>query len=68
MAKQSLSQNSFGGKMEKLKIFIANEKVKGAIAIIAAVIMWFSPDSIDLIIETLLAALGIQKLVVVKKD
>ena len=54
--------------MGKLKIFIANEKVKGAIAIIAAVIMWFSPDSIDLIIETLLAALGIQKLVVVKKD
>ena len=53
--------------MEKLKIFITNEKVKGAIAIIAAVIMYFTPDNVDRIIETLLAALGIQKLVIKKE-
>lgn len=29
--------------MENLKSIIENEKVKGAIAIIAAVIMWFTP-------------------------
>lgn len=50
--------------MEKLKTFIANEKVKGAIAIIAAVVMYFTPDNIDLIIETCLMALGIQKLTI----
>ena len=53
--------------MEDLKSIITNEKVKGAIAIAAAVIMFFTPDHIDRIIELLLAAFGIQKLVL-KKD
>ena len=54
--------------MEMLKSLITNEKLKGAIAIIAAVVMWFSPDSVDLVIESLLAAFGIQKLTINEKD
>ncbi len=54
--------------MENLKSIITNEKVKGAIAIVAAIMMFFTPDHIDLIIESLLAAFGIQKLVLKKKD
>ena len=53
--------------MESLKSIIENEKVKGAIAI-AAVIMFFTPNHIDLIIESLLTAFGIQQLVLKKKD
>ena len=55
-------------KMESLKSIIENEKVKGAIAIAAAVIMWFTPTHIDVVIEALLAAFGIQQLVLKKKD
>ncbi len=47
--------------MDKLKAILANEKVKGAIAITAAVVMFFTPDHIDLIIESLLTAFGLQK-------
>ena len=54
--------------MENLKSIITNEKVKGAIAIIAAVIMRFTPTHIDVVIEALLAAFGIQKLVLKKDD
>lgn len=52
----------------ELKNIITNEKIKGVIAIIAAVIMAFTPNSIDLIIEALLAAFGIQKLVIKEKE
>lgn len=54
--------------MDNLKSIIENEKVKGAIAIAAAVIMFFTPSHIDIVIESLLAAFGIQKLVLKKKD
>ena len=54
--------------MENLKSIITNEKVKGAIAIVAAVIMWFTPTHIDIVIESLLTAFGIQQLVLKKKD
>ena len=53
--------------MENLKSIIENEKVKGVVAIVAAVIMFFTPNHIDLIIESLLAAFGIQQLVLKKK-
>ena len=54
--------------MENLKTIITNEKIKGTIAIAAAVVMFFTPDHIDLIIESLLAAFGIHKLVLKKDD
>lgn len=47
--------------MDKIKVFLKNEKVSGAIAIIAAIVMYFTPDSIDHIIELCLAAVGIKK-------
>ena len=54
--------------MDKLKEIVSNEKVKGAIAIIAAIAMYYAPSHIDAIIETLLTALGIQKLVLKNHD
>lgn len=54
--------------MENFKLIITNEKVKGAIAIVAAIIMVFTPDHIDLIIEALLAAFGIRELTIVNKN
>jgi hypothetical protein len=42
-----------------IKQFITDCKFKSAIAIIAAVVMYFTPDEVDHIIETLLAAYGI---------
>ena len=54
--------------MENLKSIITDEKIKGAIAIAAAIIMWFTPDHIDLAIEILLGMFGIQQLVLKKKD
>ena len=53
--------------MDKIESFLASEKTRGAIAIVAAIVMYFTPDHIDRIIETLLAASGIQKFVL-KKD
>lgn len=52
----------------ELKKIIKSEKVKGVISIAAAVIMAFTPDSIDLIIEALLAAFGIEKLMLKKEE
>ncbi|MDR2794221.1 MAG: hypothetical protein LBB12_00400 [Holosporaceae bacterium] len=54
--------------MTNLKEIIANEKTKGIIAIAAAVIMWFTPNHIDAIIEAGLAAFGISKLVLKEKE
>jgi hypothetical protein len=54
--------------MTNLKEIITNDKTKGVIAIAAAVVMWFTPDYIDAIIEAGLAAFGISKLVIKKED
>jgi hypothetical protein len=54
--------------MTNLKDLISNEKTKGVIAIIAAIIMHFTPDHIDVIIEAGLAAFGISRLVIKKED
>ena len=49
--------------MENLKSIIGNEKVKGVIAIAAAVIMWFTPDHVDAVIEILLGMFGVEKFI-----
>jgi hypothetical protein len=54
--------------MTNLKEIIASEKVKGIIAITAAVICYFTPDHIDAIIEAGLAAFVISKLVIKEKE
>ena len=53
--------------MTNLKEIITSEKVKGIIAITAAVVMWFTPDYIDAIIKAGLAAFGVSKLVLKKE-
>ena len=53
--------------MENLKSIIENEKVKGVIAIAAAVIMWFTPDHVDAVIEILLGMFGVEKFIITKK-
>lgn len=53
--------------MEKLAILLNNEKIQGIVAIIAAVVMYYTPDQIDRIIELCLAGLGISKLVILKE-
>jgi hypothetical protein len=45
-----------------------SEKTKGIIAIVAAVVMYFTPDHIDRIIESLLGIYGITALTLRKKD
>jgi hypothetical protein len=54
--------------MTNLKEIIVNEKVKGIVAIVAAVITYFTPDHIDVIIESLLGIYGITVLTLRKKD
>lgn len=45
-----------------------DNKKKGFIAIAAAVVMYFTPDEVDHIIEAALAAFGIRELIIVNKD
>ena len=47
---------------------IINPKVKGIVAIGAAVIMYFTPDEVDHIIEGLLSVFGISTLVIGNKE
>jgi hypothetical protein len=53
--------------MTNLKDLILNDKTKGIIAIVAAVITYFTPDHIDVIIESLLGIYGITVLTIQKK-
>lgn len=53
--------------MGKVAMLLNNEKFQGIVAIIAAVVMYYTPDHIDKIIEMCLAGLGISKLVISKE-
>lgn len=46
---------------------ITSPKFKGLVSLIAAVVMYFTPDNIDAIIESLLSAFGISQLVLTPK-
>ena len=52
----------------EIKSIITNDKVKGLLAVIAAIVMFYTPDYIDRIIEALLAAFGIEKLIITKEE
>lgn len=55
--------------MDKILSIITGNKVKGIISITAAVVMYFTPDEVDHIIEGLLSAFGISTLFISdKKD
>ena len=45
-----------------------NSKVQGIISIAAAVVMYFTPDEVDYLIEGLLGMFGIAKLTLKEKD
>ena len=45
-----------------LKSVFENDKVKGVIAVVAAIVIYYTPSHVDLVIESLLAMFGIQKL------
>ena len=51
--------------MDKIKAVLNSENTKGVIAIDAAVIMYYTPDHIDRIIEASLMELVIQKITIV---
>ncbi len=48
--------------------FFTTERIKGIIAIIAAIVMYFTPDEIDKIIEILLGMFGISTFAITHKD
>lgn len=50
-----------------LKSLFESDKLKGLIAVIAAVVIYYTPSHVDLVIESLLAMFGIQKLVLKEK-
>jgi hypothetical protein len=54
--------------MTNLKDLILNDKTKGVIAIVAAIITYFTPDHIDVIIESLLGIYGVTVLTIQKKN
>lgn len=47
---------------------ITSNKVKGVVAIAAAVVMYFTPDEVDHIIEGLLSLFGISTLIISDKN
>lgn len=42
-------------------------KIKGIVAIVAAIVMYFTPDDIDRIIEGMLALFGVSTLIITEK-
>ena len=55
--------------MDIIMDIIKSNKTKGIVAIAAAVVMYFTPDEVDHIIEGLLSLFGISTLVISdKKD
>ena len=51
-----------------IKEVLTSDKIKGIVAIGAAVIMYFTPDEVDHIIEGLLSIFGISTLVIGNKE
>jgi hypothetical protein len=54
--------------MKFIKNALTNDKVKGSIAIVAAIIMYYTPDHIDALIQGLLSMYGITVLTLGKPD
>ena len=42
-------------------------KIKGIVAIVAAIVMYFTPDDIDRVIEGILALFGVSTLIITEK-
>ena len=50
-----------------IKEVLTSDKIKGIVAITAAVVMYFTPDEVDHIIEGLLSVFGISALMIGEK-
>ncbi len=51
-----------------LKSLFKRDNLKGIIAAIAAVVIYYTPSHVDLVIKSLLAMFGIQKLALKEKE
>jgi hypothetical protein len=51
-----------------LKSLFESDKLKGLIAVIAAIVIYYTPSNVDLVIESLLAMFGIQKLILKEEN
>ncbi len=51
-----------------LKSLFESDKLKGVIAVIAAVVIYYTPSHVDLVIESLLAMFGVQKLMLKEEN
>lgn len=54
--------------MNKILTFITGERFMGIVSLVAAGVMYFTPDHIDNVIEGFLVLIGAPKLIVRKKD
>jgi hypothetical protein len=54
--------------LHKIIELLKSDKFKGAVSVIAAVVMYFTPDHVDGIIETLLGAFGITTMIISKTN
>jgi hypothetical protein len=50
-----------------IKILLS-EKTKGIVSIVAAIVMYFTPNDVDRIIESLLAAMGVRAMFIKQND
>jgi hypothetical protein len=50
--------------LQLIKNLTTSAKFKGIVSVVAAVVMYFTPDDIDKVIETLLGGFGITTLVI----
>lgn len=53
--------------MNSIIQFILSNRFKGIVAIVAAVVMYYTPDEVDHIIEGLLSLFGISTLIISDK-
>ena len=51
-----------------LKSLFESDKLKGLIAVIAAIVIYYTPSNVDLVIESLLAMFGIQELILKEEN
>ena len=55
-------------KMNMISSIFTRDKIKGIVSIVAAGVMYFTPDHVDRIIEGLLATFGVSQFIFQKKE
>ena len=54
--------------MNMISSIFTRDKIKGIVSIVAAGVMYFTPDHVDRIIEGLLATFGLSQFIFQKKE